>query len=57
MKAKIYANQIKIGGPAWEYLQLVKGGSRTTKKIEESHGAEAQEILKTIREQKTSRYE
>jgi hypothetical protein len=52
MRAKLYANRLKIKGAAWEYLRLVRSSSpKPTKKIDESHGREAQEILETIEKQ------
>ncbi len=58
MKAKIYANQMKLGGSALEYIRLVKNASpRPTKALDESHGREAQEILESAREQDNYGYE
>jgi len=58
MRAKLWANQMKIGGSAWEYLRLVRNASsRPPKAVDESQGKEAQEILESVREQDNSGYE
>ncbi len=58
MRAKLWANQMKIGGSASEYLRLVrKANPIPTKAVEESHGREAQEILESARKQDNSGYE
>jgi|SRR5271157_4050223 len=58
MRAKLWANQMKIGGSAWEYLRLVRNSIRIpTKAVEESHGRDAQKILESGRQQDNSGYE
>jgi hypothetical protein len=57
MKAKLYVNQMKLGGSAQEYLQQVKRAPRATKAIEESRKGGAQEILQTVQAQENFRYE
>ncbi len=58
MKAKLFVNQMRLGGSAWEYLRLVRNANPIPPKaIEESHGREAQEILESAREQDNSGYE
>jgi hypothetical protein len=58
MKARIYANQMRSGAAARDFIRLARSASsRPTKGMDESHSREAQEILESIREQEDSRYE
>jgi len=58
MRAKLFVNQMRIGGSASEYLRLVRNASLIpTKAVDESHGREAQEILESVRKQDDSGYE
>ena len=58
MRAKLFINQMKIGGTAREYIRLVKNASPIpTKGMDESHRKEAQGILESVREQDNYGYE
>ena len=58
MKAKIYANQLRIDGTALEYIRLVKKASPIARKeMDESHRIEAKEIIESVKEQDNSSYE
>ncbi len=58
MKAKIYANQLRIDGTALEYIRLVKKASPIPRKeMDESHRIEAKEIIESVKEQDNSGYE